>query len=133
MINNVLNFSLHLKSDKPFVLLPQMRVGIVPTLLDAVDAAVIAETHNYQVIIVVEDGRPKGLFFPDYLAKVLPGHHRIPFDVSGAPVSEIIRRLDAAGVDFHSEKVNEYLWSCPLGHVTDGNPCPDHGLPTTEY
>lgn len=135
MINNVLNFSLHLRDDKPFPLplRRQDRVGIVEASTHAVDAAILAEQKKYRALIVVDHDRPVGVFFPEHLAKVLPGHHLVPFAAAGLEVSEIIRRLDAAGVDFHSEQVNIYIWTCPAGHVTDGNPCPDHGLPTTEY
>lgn len=137
MANDVLNFSW--QPGQPIPLHPDLKVGIIPSTLSAVDAAEIAESNAFDILLVTQDGAPAGAFFRDYLKEILPTHGR----VAGAGVSvptgsglpDMIRLIDQAGIDFHSELVNTVpsLWKCSSGHVTSANPCPRHQTPTTPY
>lgn len=135
--NKVLNFSFHLRGE--FFRLPmQARIGIVPASMDAAEAAELAEANGFDVLIVQEDGRPKGVFFRRYLERRLPDHHLVrgpgAVPLGARPLSSIIRSVDAAGILFHSETVNTDTRVCPAGHLTASNPCEDHpGLATEPY
>jgi hypothetical protein len=136
MDNNVLNFSW--KPPGPITLHHDLKVGIVPSTLSAVEAAEIAERNGWDVLLVTDDGAPAGAFFHEYLSDFLPGHapltNRVTI-VPGTPLPQMIQLIDAAGIDFHSElvNINPDLRKCPAGHITSENPCPRHGMPTTQY
>lgn len=132
--NKVLNFSFHLRGEL-FRLPMQARIGIVPVSMDAAEAAELAEANGFDVLIVQEDGLPKGVFFRRYLEQLLPTHHLL-HDVTRAaapaPLSDTIRAIDRAGILFHSETVNTDTRICPTGHLTATNPCEDHPAFATE-
>lgn len=136
MVNPVLNFawlpSESLKLD------PELRVGVVPSTISAIDVAEIAERNSFDIVLVTEEGRTRGALFPDYLREHLPVNAKVShLAVMGEPLTVTIGRIDQAGIDFHSESVNYFptLRKCagPPGHVTSGNPCRRHHIPTIAY
>jgi len=135
-MNKVLNFSFHLRPDSQFWLPTNAHIGTVSEHLDAAQAAEYAEHQDFDILLVfAEHHVPKGVFFRRYLEELLPRHHRLAGTRAAAEtrLSDIIHSLDAEGIQFHSEKVNYDMRVCPRGHVTDGDPCAVHGLPTTPY
>lgn len=137
MANDVLNFSW--RPGVPIQIHPDLRVGLVPSSIAAVEAAEIAERNGCDVLIVTKDGTPAGAFFRDYLREILPSRARVgAAGVTLSPTAslpEMIRLIDQSGLDFHSELVNiePTLFKCPNGHVTSANPCPRHHVATTPY
>lgn len=136
MANKVRNFAFHL-NEGWFELPTNAAVAIVPATLDAADAAELAERHGYDVLLVREGGRTIGVFFRDHVRRILGDHYFVVtnniYVDPATPLSTIIRALDAACVDFHSERINTDVRTCPYGHVTDGDPCADHRVATQPY
>jgi hypothetical protein len=133
MRNKVLNFSFHLRGDE-FRLPVHARIGFVPDSMDAVEAAELAEAKGFDILVVTHDGQPRGVFFRRYLEQLLPEHHLVRSSVptSVMSLSDRIRAIDIAGIQFHSEAVNDDTRVCPMGHLTPSNPCVDHPAFATE-
>jgi hypothetical protein len=142
MPNQVQNFSLNLsdaavRSKIADFTRGNLRVGTVDVSVSAQEAARLSEKEGYEVLIVRGGDSPMAVFFPGYLRDLLPSH---PVGQDAGMegdmlLSEIIERIDAAGIDFHSEQVNYYpsLRMCPEGHITSDDPCPRHAKSTAPY
>lgn len=142
MTNQVRNFSLNLSDDAVSSSVEEFRrgnlkVGTVDISVTAQEAARLAEERGYEVLIVREGDRPEAVFFPGYLRDLLP-HHPLGEEAGvedNMSLAEIIEQIDAADIDFHSERVNYYpsLRMCPEGHITSDDPCPRHSISTSPY
>jgi len=142
MANQVKNFSLELSDAAMSSKIADftrgnLRVGTVDVSVTAQEAARLSEEEGYEVLIVRGSDSPMAVFFPGYLRDLLP-NHPVGQDAgmkTDMLLSEIIKRIDAAGIDFHSEQVNYYpsLRMCPEGHITSDDPCPRHAKSTTPY
>jgi hypothetical protein len=133
-MTTVLNFSW----QGPLVQRPELRSAVVLPTIPAGLAADFAELNSLDVLVVRDRlWNVHGLFFPEYLHEHLPSNDKLSnLVLPKGSLSEVISHIELYLPDFHSESVNIHpnVRVCPIGpHITSGDPCDKHHVPTSPY
>jgi hypothetical protein len=111
------------------------RTIVVPDYAPALKVIEAAEPKDLSLIVCMsEQGVISGVVVPSHVNDVIAKMYQRPVTSLAATIDFMLDNAQERARNFHHERINTrvVMFECPNGpHYTDGDPCPEHHIPTT--